>query len=228
MISHVPSSKTPGDWCGSESFLGLQQLSSSCCFIWRNRDLPVSPKYFVTLFAHWFWYSKLRWHHFSVEIYLNPQFLGQHSFPKTCMTVVPAKAYKAFWHRARRTKLMRSCTVWSALGCVLIILIFNFMMSNESVSLWSVAYDNVPVFYSKWWVVEKLFFYEDLRFYLWRYPTSISRSQNARYRVHRATRVLYVRSGIDDQNLTRHQTDACKGTEEGRWIGCYIIWQVYN
>lgn len=89
------------------------------------------------------------------------------------MTVVPAKAYKAFWHRARRTKLMRSCTVWSALGCVLI-----FMTSNESwrmdeaqASLWSVAYDNIPVFYSKWWVVEKLFPYEYLRFYLWRSPT---------------------------------------------------------
>ena len=30
-------------------------------------------------------------------------------------------------------------------------------------------------------------------------------SQDTRYRVHRATRVLYVRSGLDDQNLTRLQ-----------------------
>ena len=97
----------------------------------------------------------------------------------------------------------------------------------SKVSLWSVA--NIPTFrcfYSKWWVVEKLFPYEDLRFYLWRSPTIPGVKTPGTAFIGPHVSVLYVRSGIDDQNLTRHQTDACKGTEEGRWIECcryYII-----
>ena len=141
------------------------------------------------------------------------------------MTVVPAKAYKAFWHRAPRTKLMRSCTVWSALGCVLI---FNLMMSNERNERWMKQGIVVKCgLHSNVWSVLLKMICCGKVVSLWIFTilsmkiSNTSRSQNARYRVHRATRVLYVRSGIDDQNLTRHQTDACKGTEEGRWIGCY-------